>query len=133
MKYLLTLVLLLGCQKNPAIIVVEGPEESCSIVEVEGGAIIECPDGSTAVILDGEAGEDGEAGIDSIIEIIDPCGPSGGFDEILLRLSDNRLLAYFEDGEGNRHLVIIPPGTYRTTDAQRCLFKVTEDMEVIEL
>ena len=37
---------------------------SCSVEETLTGAVIRCPDGSTATIFDGSRGEPGEAGMD---------------------------------------------------------------------
>jgi hypothetical protein len=84
----------------------------------------------------GDKGDDGENGLDapatpySIVAIIDPCGDMPGqFDEILIRLADNTLIAYFESG-GNRFLSAIPAGSYRTTDVQQCHFTVNANMTV---
>lgn len=65
----------------------------------------------------------GPPGQDSIAELIDPCGDEVGYDEVLIRLTDGRLLAYFESG-GNRFLSVLPPGSYRTTDSSSCAFTV---------
>ena len=77
----------------------------------------------------GEKGDSGADGISAIYEIIDPCGDSEGYDEILLRLNDGQLMAYFENGN-NRFLSLLPPGLYITTDSQKCLFKVNDDLTV---
>lgn len=62
---------------------------------------------------------------ESIVEFIDPCGDMPGqFDEVLLRTSTGKLVAYFESGS-RRFLTILTPGAYRTTDAQSCLFSVS--------
>jgi len=60
----------------------------------------------------------------SIVALIDPCGDGAGFDEILLKLQNGTLIAYFESGS-NRHLSVLPAGSYRTTDAQNCNFTVS--------
>jgi len=94
---------------------------SCSVETVQGGAVISCTDGSGSLITSGVDGLDGG---DAFIELIDPCGDGPGFDEVLLRLTDGRLVAYFEQG-GNRFLSVISDGNYRTTDAQGCYFSVS--------
>ena len=38
---------------------------SCTVREVEGGAVLECSDGTTASVDDGAAGVDGEDGVDA--------------------------------------------------------------------
>lgn len=66
-----------------------------------------------------------------VIELIDPCGDKPGkFDEIIMRLSDDTLVAYFEE-TGREFLTILVPGNYQTTDAQRCNFTVTNDLQVV--
>lgn len=60
---------------------------------------------------------------ETIVGFVDPCGPSGGFNEILIRTSSGKLVAFFEQG-GNRFLSLIGPGNYQTTDSQRCSFNV---------
>ena len=65
----------------------------------------------------------------TVVEMIDPCGPSQfAYDEVLFKLSDGSIIAYFENGN-NRFLTKIPDGDYRTTDQQRCFFSV-DDGEV---
>lgn len=59
-----------------------------------------------------------------ISELIDPCGPSGGYDEVLLKLGDGSIVAYFEQGS-NRFLSVIVAGSYQTSDAQHCHFSVS--------
>jgi hypothetical protein len=61
---------------------------------------------------------------DSIVEFVDPCGDGNGYDEILLKTSSGKVIAYFEQGN-NRHLSLLEADTlYSTTDAQRCQFKI---------
>jgi hypothetical protein len=78
---------------------------------------------NTGYICDGADGEAGEDGLNSIVELIDPCGNGAGYDEVLLRLSDGSLLCYFESGT-NRFLSVIGEGYYRTTDVQQCYFHI---------
>jgi len=65
-----------------------------------------------------------------VVGFVDPCGDGPGFDEVLMRMSDGSLMAYFESGK-YRFLTILAPGVYRTTDSQKCKFRVTNDMEVL--
>lgn len=67
---------------------------------------------------------------DSVVEFIDPCGDGPGFDEVLLKTSSGKLIAYFENG-GDRFLTILSPGNFRTTDSQKCNFTVNSSGEVI--
>lgn len=78
---------------------------------------------------DGRDGVDGTNGADAYFEVIDPCGRQATHDEILFRMSDGRLFAYFENG-GKRYLTIITPGTYQTTDGTNCVFVVDANGEV---
>lgn len=56
--------------------------------------------------------------------LLNPCGDSAGYDEVLVRFSDGSVMAYFETG-GKRHLTVLTPGVqYQTTDADSCQFKV---------
>lgn len=81
----------------------------------------------------GETGADGRPGLDgrdAIVEIIDPCGPSLGYDEIILRLGNGSLVAYFQNGV-NEFLIDLHPGEYVTTDGQACHFTVDYDLNVL--
>lgn len=62
-------------------------------------------------------------GLEVFDSIIDPCGDGPGFDEVLIKTSKGRVIAYFEDG-GRRFLTNLLPGNYRTTDKQSCFFNV---------
>ena len=91
------------------------------------GALIQCTDGTSAMVYNGK---DGVNGIDSIQEVIDPCGKQGSYDEVLLRFSDKSLYAVFYTKE-LAFMTLIGPGAYQTTDGTGCNFKVTDDLEVI--
>jgi len=61
----------------------------------------------------------------SIVEFIDPCGDNDGqFDEVIMVTSNGDYVAYFES-RGKRFLTVLPNGSYRTTDSQRCNFTIT--------
>ncbi len=81
-------------------------------------------DGSNG--LDGVAGRDG---VNAILEVVDPCGKQASFDEVLFRMSDGQLFAYFENG-GSRYLTLIGAGSYVTTDGTACYFSVGADGSV---
>lgn len=89
--------------------------------------------GDAVVGPPGSAGQDGEDGVSpelpdySIVGVIDPCGDAPGIiDEIFLVLKNGQIIAYFaENGNAQKsRLVLIPDGTYVTTDGSNCLFKV---------
>lgn len=107
----------------------------CTVVRTDNGATISCPDGSVVNVADGTNGTNGTDGVDgldgadSIIEVIDPCGDGPGVDEVILRLNDGRLLAWYQ-GKG---LSVLDPGSYVTTDEQKCRFLVGEDLRVTEI
>lgn len=66
---------------------------------------------------------------DAIVEYLDPCSDAPGYDEVLLRTASGKVIAYFEDGNGQgnqrRHLTVLIPNTlYGTTDSTGCNFQV---------
>lgn len=63
--------------------------------------------------------------------IIYPCGDLGGFQEILIKFSDTKIMCYFKDGS-KEFLTILEPGLYVTTDYKKCSFEITEDYEIID-
>lgn len=76
--------------------------------------------GESGESIIGPVGPRGEPGQNAIIEVIDPCGKQAIHDEVLIRLADGRLLAYFENGN-KRYLTILNPNTvYTTTDGTSC-------------
>ena len=117
---------------------------SCTVVEDSAGATITCTDGTSATVSNGQDGTQGPKGDQgeqgpqgeigpqgpqgipgpvegsSIVEMIDPCGASSTPDEVLLKLSNGSLLAWYLD----LGLVELEDGRFRTTDAQQCHFDV---------
>lgn len=93
------------------------------------GATIQCSDGSSATISNGAIGPQGPAGLNAILEVIDPCGDETDFDEVLLRLADNTLIAIIESKHD--YATVIRPGTYRTSDGTNCIFTVTADGRIL--
>lgn len=67
---------------------------------------------------------------DSVVEYIDPCGNGPGYDEVILKTSSGKLIAYFQQGN-NRFLTELSPGNYQTTDQQSCNFTVNNNGEII--
>ncbi len=106
---------------------------SCS----DGGHFIEGPAGEQGTSgadgqdgLDGSDGVDGQDGVNGILEVIDPCGDfPGAKDEILLRLYDGTLVAFYMENH-RRFLTIVTTGNYRTSDGQECRFSVDDNLEV---
>jgi uncharacterized coiled-coil protein SlyX len=72
----------------------------------------------------------------SVVGLVDPCGDGPGYDEVLLKMSDNSYVAYFQTGNGNnqkRFLTVLDEGApYQTTDQQACVFQILNG-EVVEL
>lgn len=111
----------------------QGPQgNSCSVTTLSpshdnptGGAKIDC--GSTsAIVINGAAGGAGAAY--TIVGSIDPCGPSGGFDEVFLRMASGQLVALFTDSSSalTSRLAFIRDGVnLQTTDGQHCSFNLT--------
>lgn len=68
---------------------------------------------------------------ENIVQFIDPCGDKPNvYDEIVMRTSKNKLIAFFKNGS-RRELIVLEPGDYVTTDAQHCRFTVLKDVEIV--
>jgi hypothetical protein len=108
-------------------------ENSCSVTRLSEAEIrLTCPDGTSEVIRNGVNGQNGTDG--KSIEVIDPCGAESqiGFDEVLIRLPDRTLIAYFKFNSFE-HLSRLSPGqTYLTTDDTHCEFKIDSDGTVYD-
>jgi len=59
---------------------------------------------------------------DNFITVIDPCGDSQGFDEVLLKLYDGSILAFFDNSDG--FIAELQDGNYTTTDGTNCNFSI---------
>lgn len=59
-------------------------------------------------------------------EVIVPCGNTGSFSEVLLRLHNGQVLVSFSNNtEGSMtRLTLLPDGTYMTTDDTGCVFSL---------
>lgn len=64
----------------------------------------------------------------NIAEIVELCEPGG---EVLLRLSNNQLLAVYFKKKKYAYMTVIGPGSYVTTDGENCHFQVTQDLEIL--
>jgi hypothetical protein len=109
----------------------------CSVTQIEpseaapnGGAVILCAGGTQAIIHNGANGHDG---VDSIIEVITPCPDLvGAHREVLLRLADGTLLAFYEGGPHKGRLSLLEANTtYQLTDGSGCQFTVNHNLEVV--
>lgn len=123
-------ITLCGCQQSPTEFSPGARFYGCSVTEVPGGRLLQCPGAEDVPIMDGTDGTDGTNGADgtdALVTIIDPCGDGPGADEVLLVYSGGRVVAwYFNIG-----LVELTANVaYVTTDAQHCRFSVTELGEV---
>lgn len=106
--------------------------QSCTVTQVANGALISCPDGTSTAILNGTPGADGQtapATAYTVTELVDPCGPQGAYDEVLLKLANGQILAHFASG-AKQFLTIVPPGNYTVTDGTSCRFTITPTGEV---
>jgi len=56
-----------------------------------------------------------------VARLIDPCGDSSDYDEVLIKLNSGEIVGYFEQG-AKRFLSVLKDGTYITTDNSSCLF-----------
>lgn len=100
---------------------------SCSVTQTQTGAIVSCTNGTTAVILNGEDGEDAPPTAYTVTELYDPCGDGPGFDEILFHTYSGEWVAHYAGGGNLQFLALLGPNSYVTTDAQQCHFTIYND------
>jgi len=100
---------------------------SCTVNKVGSNAAITC--GTTSVVV--------SDGVDAsgiyITEILNPCGVEFANDEVLLKLSNGRILALYDGGPHQDRLTLLTPGNYITTDAVKnksCSFTVTNNYQI---
>lgn len=60
-----------------------------------------------------------------ISAFIDPCGPEGSFDEVIMQMTDGTLLTHYSHG-GKQFLTVLTDGNYQTTDGTKCNFSVSD-------
>lgn len=105
---------------------------SCSVTPMENGALISCENGTQVAILNGQDGQNAPPTPYTVTEVINPCGATPGFNEVLLRLADGSLLAHYSHGN-RQFLTLIGPGNYVTTQGNpECSFTVGADMSVTD-
>jgi hypothetical protein len=83
-KYLIALTLLVGCTPDREVVQIlkgdQGPQGpagvSCSISQVEGGALLACADNTEVFIANGSPGEAGSPGVDAVASLADYSGAS---------------------------------------------------------
>lgn len=108
----------------------QGPKgDSCTIQAVVNGALISCQDGTNVVILNGEDGDDAPPTPYTVVSLVDPCGPQGSYDEVLMRLGNGQLMAHYANGS-QQFLTIVGPGSYVTTDGTSCFFTIASDLSI---
>ncbi len=146
---LATLITTFGCGRHERDPHVTPKQEECNVVKAENQTTITCPDGSTAIVNDGIAGDRGDQGpagvqgstgpqgIDgnqgvpgsSVVPIL-PC-PSltSPYPEELFCI-DRTLYAVYDANSAQVHLAAIPAGNYVTTDGRACHFTVIAGCEI---
>lgn len=136
MKYLLTLLIVMGCSDQYYSV----PPSSCTTVSLPSGdAQVVCTDGSASTLTkgrDGVPGSKGDTGAQGIqgvpgtgvttIKFCDDYVPTypSSFPEYGLCI-DNKLYGVYWSVSLGAFLAYLPPGTYRSTNAsQACLFTI---------
>lgn len=127
--YVSILMVLVGCSDHSHF--EKDPE--CSVTKSGNVAKLTC-NGDTVELKDGEDGQDGLDGVDGVngtdglfVDIIDPCGQEGNYDEVILVTNAGQFVAYFaQNGAANqaRLTILVEGPTYKTTDGTNCKFKV---------
>lgn len=120
---------------------IDGAVAICSTQQLSNGSETICSDGSHSVVVNGSQGikgDQGSIGNDgtngtngqdapisaySITDVLLPCGAGGGYDEVLLRLGDSRILGHFTEGT-REFLSILKPGNYVTASIPACYFSI---------
>lgn len=89
------------------------------------------PKGDTGAT--GAAGLNGTNGTSAVIEVISPCADNQNYREILLRLSNNQIIAVYDGGPHQDRLVLVPyPQTYTTTDGFSCTFSLDANGQLVD-
>ena len=103
---------------------------SCTVQQLSNGAKVTC--GSQVAIISNGVDASLPAGALYIKEVINPCGVNAANDEVFLRLSDNRIIAVYDEGANLDRLVTAAPGNYITTDSSNhyCSFTITSDNQI---
>lgn len=69
----------------------------------------------------------------NIVDVYDPCGTQGSWNEVFLHTSDGRYIASFSDNSNgqNTRFTVLQDGSYVTTDGTHCYFTVSGGGTVI--
>lgn len=100
---------------------------SCTVIQTETGATINCQDGTTASINNGTNGIDGVDGEDATgVSSVQFCpNIAGSFPEFGMCIN-NELYAVFMGANNQVRMSRLTPGTFSTTDGRQCTFTVVE-------
>lgn len=84
--------------------------------------------------LNGANGADAPVPQFSPVDVIIPCNNTATYKEVLLRLGNGQVLASFSDNSSgvNTRLVLIPDGTYMTTDGTSCTFTLATSVNGLQ-
>lgn len=130
MKFILVVVslaVLVACGHKHTNVYQNVNGSSCTTSQVPEGALVECTDGTSALVSNGVNGLNGT---NSIVNIIDPCGDGAGPDEVLLIMDNGQVVAWYQ----NLGLSVLQPNQqYQTTDTQQCRFQVDINGNVTEI
>ena len=87
--------------------------DGCSVERVDGGQVVTC--GTDQLVVPDQG---------TILEIVDPCGDGPGVDEVVLIFEGSLFIAWYK----NVGMTVLEPyTTYRTTDQQKCEFRLNSD------
>lgn len=94
----------------------------CSVVKTGRDAIITCGNNSVT-ISDGATGSIGPMGPSGVLpsgifisEFLNPCGAEFNNDEVLMKMSNGKIVGVYDGGPNEDRLTIFAPGDYITTD-----------------
>lgn len=131
--YLCVLVLTVSCNQET----VSKSNFPCTLTQQANGVLIECSDGTSGFVSNGQdgptgpkgdqgnQGEQGPKGEDGYTpELFQLCpGDSAQFPEQGIRI-DTTIYAVYWDTTHGAFLSRLVPGTYRTTNGSNCMFRV---------
>ncbi len=91
---------------------------------------VNLPAQQSIALCNGNHGQNGSDAVTpsySPVAAIQPCGPGGGFKEVLLRLANGQVLASLSNNTAGdmTRLAFLPDGTYTTTDSASCQFSIS--------
>jgi hypothetical protein len=106
----------------------------CTSQQLDNGVLVHCGDTESVIYngRDGANGTDGRDGKDlspgayTIVDIVNPCGEQGDYDEVLLQLANGQILTHYSHGN-KQFLSLIGPGSYQTSDGYACNFTINSN------